>query len=175
MQADFCSVFVLTMRHFFLGTHARAHRLHQERSGSAPAVVRPWWCVVESCLRATRHQRSTVRSIRSSKAAKSQLKSAAPHGCCAWARPKLACSTPACQSWCRHGTRRADVASHAPRQGASHRQDSKDVFRRGNAAHGAGLVQQTHQVAAARDLSLFVRCLFQPGPSRLRNRIESSN
>ena len=159
MQADFCSVFVLPMRHFFFGTHARAHRLNRERSGSAPAVVRPrWWCVVESYLRATRRQRSTVRFMRSSKAPKASSDQQCPTGAVYGLGQILPGSTTARQSWCRHGTRRTDVAPHAPRQGASRRQDSRDVFRRGKAAHRTGLVQQRDQVAAARDLSLFVKC-----------------
>jgi hypothetical protein len=98
----------------------------------------------------------TVRSMRSSKAPKASSDQQCPKGAGHGLGQKLPCSTTACQSWCRHGTRRAGVTPHAPRQGASHRQDSRDVFRRANAADRTGLVQQTDQVAAARDLSLFV-------------------
>jgi len=176
MQADFCRVFVLPMRHFFAGTHARAHRLHQERCGSAPAVGRSWWwCVVESCLQATHLQRCTVRSIRSSKAPKASSDQQCPTGAVHGLGQKLPCSTTACQPSCRNGTRRVGVTPRAPRQDVSRRQDSRDVLSRGNAAERTGLVQQTDQVVAARGVSLFVRCLFQLGPSRLRNRIESSN
>ena len=87
----------------------------------------------------------TVRSIRSSKAPKASSNQQCPTGAVHGLGQKLPCSTTACQSWCRHGTRCTGVTPHALRQGASHRQDSRDVLRRANAAHGAGLVQQTDQ------------------------------
>ena len=99
----------------------------------------------------------TVRSLRSSKAPKASSDQQCPKGAVHGLGQKLPCSTTACQPWCRNGTRCTGVTPHAPRQSASHRQDSRDVFRRANSADRTGLVQQPDQVAAARDLSLFVR------------------
>ncbi len=62
----------------------------------------------------------------------------------------------------------AAVTPHAPRQGASHRQESRYVFRGAKAALRTGLVQQTDQVGAVRDLRLLFRPHSWPAQPRPR-------